>query len=182
MNLSEFLILLFTLKVGVVNWIALKTMLWEFPGGLVVRTQCFHCWGPGLMVAQSVKNLPAVWEMWVWPLGWEDPLEKEMATHSSVLAWRTPWTEHPGGLKSMGSKSQTRLSDSHFHFSQCLILSVYDCVCVCVLAAQSCPTLCHSLLPAIFPTQELNPHLPHCRQILYHLSHQGSPVYKIGYV
>ena len=83
MNLSEFLILLFTLKVGVVNWIALKTMLWEFPGGLVVRTQCFHCWGPGLMVAQSVKNLPAVWEMWVWPLGWEDPLEKKMATHFS---------------------------------------------------------------------------------------------------
>ena len=43
-------------------------------------------------------------EMWVWSLGWEDPLEKEMATHSSILAWRIPWTEEPGGLQSMGSQ------------------------------------------------------------------------------
>ena len=47
-------------------------------------------------------------EMWVWSLGWEDPLEKEMAPHSSTLAWEIPWTEEPGGLQSMGSqKSQT---------------------------------------------------------------------------
>ena len=58
------------------------------------------------------KNLPAVQEMWVQSLGWEDPLEKEMATLSSILAWRVPWTEEPGGLQSMGSqKSQTQLSD-----------------------------------------------------------------------
>jgi len=49
-------------------------------------------------MAQMVKNLPAVQETWVIILGWEDPLEKEMATHSSILAWRTPWTEEPGGL------------------------------------------------------------------------------------
>jgi len=49
-----------------------------------------------------VKNPPAVWEPWVQSLGWEDPLEKEMATHSSVLARRIPWTEEPGGLQSMG--------------------------------------------------------------------------------
>ena len=49
-----------------------------------------------------VKNLPATWEMWVQSLGWEDPLEKEMATHSSVLAWEIPWTEEPDGLQSMG--------------------------------------------------------------------------------
>ena len=49
-----------------------------------------------------VKNLPATWEMWVLSLGWEDPLEKEMATHSSVLAWEIPWTEEPDGLQSMG--------------------------------------------------------------------------------
>ena len=49
---------------------------------------------------------------WVLSLGWEDPLEKEMATHSSVLAWRIPWTEEPGGLQSMRlQKSQTQLSD-----------------------------------------------------------------------
>ena len=49
-------------------------------------------------------GLPAMWETWVRSLGWEDPLEKEMATHSSVLAWRIPWTEKPGGLQSMGSQ------------------------------------------------------------------------------
>ena len=51
-----------------------------------------------------VKNLPAMWEMWVQSLGWEEPLEKEMATHSSVLAWKIPWTEEPDGLQSMGSQ------------------------------------------------------------------------------
>ena len=58
-----------------------------------------------------VKNLPAMQETWVRPLGWEDPLEKEMATHSSILAWEISWTEEPGGLQSMASqKSQTQLS------------------------------------------------------------------------
>ena len=57
-----------------------------------------------LMVAQTLKNLPAMRESWVQSLGWEDPLEKGMATHSSILAWRSPWTEDPGGLQSMGSQ------------------------------------------------------------------------------
>ena len=54
------------------------------------------------LVAQKVKSLPAVWETWVQTLGLEDPLEEEMATHSSILSWRFPWTEEPGGLQSMG--------------------------------------------------------------------------------
>ena len=49
------------------------------------------------LVAQMVKNVPAVWETWVRSLGWEDSLEEGMATHSSILAWRIPWTEEPGG-------------------------------------------------------------------------------------
>ena len=53
-------------------------------------------------------------EMWVPSLGREDPLEKAMATHSSILAWKIPWTEEPGGLQSMGLQSQIRLSDYHF--------------------------------------------------------------------
>ena len=52
-----------------------------------------------LLVAQAVKNLLAVWETWVRYLGWEDPLEKEMATHSSMLDWRISWTEEPGSHK-----------------------------------------------------------------------------------
>ena len=52
-----------------------------------------------------VKSLPTMWETWVRSLGQEDPLEKEMAIHSSLLAWRVSWTEEPGGLKSMGSQT-----------------------------------------------------------------------------
>ena len=55
-------------------------------------------------MAQTVKNLPTMQEIWFWSLDWEDPLEKETATHSSILAWEIPWTEEPGGLKSMGSQ------------------------------------------------------------------------------
>ena len=55
-------------------------------------------------MAQLVKNLPAIQETWVPSLDWEDPLDKGMATHSGVLAWRIPWTEEPGGLQSMGSQ------------------------------------------------------------------------------
>ena len=56
------------------------------------------------LVAQMVKTLPAVQETQVQSLGWEDPLEKGMATHSRILAWRMPWTEEPGWLQSMGHK------------------------------------------------------------------------------
>ena len=55
-------------------------------------------------MAQTVKNLPAVLETQVGSLGQEDPLEKEMATHSSILAWKIPWTEEPSKLQSMGSQ------------------------------------------------------------------------------
>ena len=56
------------------------------------------------LVAQTVKNLPATKETWIQSLDWEDPLEKETAVHSNILAWRIPWTEEPGGLQSMRSR------------------------------------------------------------------------------
>ena len=55
-------------------------------------------------MAQLVKNPPAMWETWVRSLGWEDALEKGMASHSRILAWKIPWTKEPGGLQSMGSQ------------------------------------------------------------------------------
>ena len=55
-------------------------------------------------MAQTVKNLPAIWETWVGHLGWEDPLEGGMATHSSILVWIIPWAEEPIGLQSTGSQ------------------------------------------------------------------------------
>ena len=65
-------------------------------------------------MAQRVKSLPAVWETRVRSLGQEDPLEKEIATHSSILAWKIPWMEEPGRLQSMGLQ-RAQLSDfTHF--------------------------------------------------------------------
>ena len=69
-----------------------------------------------LLVVQMVENLPAIQETQIGYLGWEDLLEKAMATHSIILAWKIPWTEEPDELKSVGSQSRTQLSDYHFHF------------------------------------------------------------------
>ena len=59
------------------------------------------------LIAQSVKNLLEMQKTWVQSLGWEDPLEKDMATHSSILAWRAPWREEPARLQSLGSQETT---------------------------------------------------------------------------
>ena len=69
-------------------------------GGIDYPLQC--SWIPP--VTQMVKTLPALWETWVRSLGWEDPLEKGMVTHSNILAWRIPWTEEPGWLQCRGSQ------------------------------------------------------------------------------
>ena len=84
-------------------------------------------------MAQRVKRLPAMWETWVRSLGWEDPLEKEMATHSSILAWRIPWTEELGGLQSMGSRrvghnrvtSQAYISGPRVSLCVCVYIYIY---------------------------------------------------------
>ena len=67
-------------------------------------------------MAQTVKRLSTMWETQVQSLGQEDPLEKEMARHSSTLAWKIPWTEKPGGLQSMGHKELDTTSPSLFTF------------------------------------------------------------------
>ena len=74
-------------------------------------------------MAQMVKNLPAMWETWVQSLGQEDPLENGMTTYSSIVAWRIPWTEEPGGLQSMGCKEsdtteQLTTPPTHTHTHQ----------------------------------------------------------------
>ena len=80
------------------------------------------------LVAQSVKNLPVVQEAQVRSLGWEDPLEKEMATHSSIHAWKISWTEEPGGLQFMGSQrvAYDRATDAYLlieYISYCRLQS-----------------------------------------------------------
>ena len=80
---------------------------------LSLRTKFGSSRSRASLVAHLVKNLPAVWETGVRSLGWEDPVEEGMATPSSILALRIPWTEEPGGLRSMGSRrvGQRSLSD-----------------------------------------------------------------------
>ena len=75
------------------NFVKFKTRLNQATGKIIKKAS---------LVAQRFKRLPAVWETQVQSLGWEDPLEKEMTTHSSILAWRIPWREEPGRLQSTG--------------------------------------------------------------------------------
>ena len=76
------------------------------------RSRCVWKMVNSFPCCSLVKNPPAMQETWVWSLDWEDPLKKEMATHSSILTWEIPWTEESGRLQSMRSqKSQTWLSD-----------------------------------------------------------------------
>ena len=86
---------------------------------LLTADKCSLSWAS--LVAQMVKNLPAMQETWVRFLGWEDPSEKGMATHSSILAWRIPWTEKPGGLQSMGLQ-RVRHDWATKHSSLCLYI------------------------------------------------------------
>ena len=89
--------------------------LYVFIHKVVLNTTLFIC--QASLVAQRLKHLLAMQETQVRSLGWEDPLEKEMATHSSILAWRIPWTEEPGGLQSTGSKESDTTERLNFHFS-----------------------------------------------------------------
>ena len=103
----------------------LSSIEWEKQPRCFLRTPRCHkpTFQISSLVAQSVNNLLAMWETWVRFLGWETPLEKGITTHSSILAWRIPWTEEPGRLQSMGvTKSQTWLSDFHFLFFPNILL------------------------------------------------------------
>ena len=79
----------------------------------------------GSALVQVVKNPPAMQETWVQSLGWKDPLEKGMASHSRSLAWRIPWTEEPGGLQFTGSQSQTQLNQLSTHVLLNFLSSFY---------------------------------------------------------
>ena len=73
------------------------------------------------LVVQRLKHLPAMQETWVRSLGWEDPLEKDMATHSSILAWRIPWTEEPGGLQSLGCEELDTIREVEINHIQDIV-------------------------------------------------------------
>ena len=81
------------------KWLSTLAFKW-------IKINQLFIWHPlcSFLVAQTVKNLPAMQETWIWSLGWENPLKKGVVTHSSILAWRIPWTEEPGRLQFMGSQ------------------------------------------------------------------------------
>ena len=83
-----------------------------------------------------VKNLSAVRETWVWPLGWEDPLEKGMATHSSILAWRTPWIEYPGGLLRHDWVTDTFTASTSLYIASLNL--IHPCVCMYLCWVHGC--------------------------------------------
>ena len=88
------------------------------------------------LVAQTVKGLSTMWETRVQSLGWEDPLEKEMAIHSSTIAWKIPWTEEPGRIQSMGSQRVR-----HNWMTELNLTDRKHCTICLYVWVQSCPTL-----------------------------------------
>ena len=117
-------------------------------------------------------------ETWVQSPSQEDPLEEGMATHSSILAGRIPWTEEPARLQSMDSENETGLSIAQLLLSQSCptLCNPMDCslpgssVHRIFLQVKNPEVGCHFFLHGIFPIQGSNPGLLYCRQILYHLS------------
>ena len=79
-------------------------------------------------MAQRLNHLPSMWETWIRSLGREDPLEKETATHSGILAWRTLWMEELGGLQSTGRKESDTTEQLHFHYGASPSLAAKDII------------------------------------------------------
>ena len=109
-------------------------------------------------MAQWLKNLPEMQETWVWSLGWEDPLEEGMATHSSILAWRIPWMEEPGEdpIQYMGSQNRTQLS-MHTGLLACFLSLEASLILttICPCRGTSCLYM-HVLMHSLFLSHNIN--------------------------
>ena len=104
---------------------------------LVLKDICKSKWTRASLVAQRLKHLPALLETWVQSLGWEDSLEKQRATHSSILVWRIPWREEPGRLQSMGSQRVGQEWVTSLSLSMVKLLKL-NCVYVYIQVSQGC--------------------------------------------
>ena len=138
---------------------------------------CVYMYTWASLVAQMVKNPPAIWESWVWSLGWENPLEEGTAIHSSILAWRITMDRGAWWVTvHRVTKSQTQMTDFHFMQGEVKLLSRVQLFATPWTVAYQAPPPMefsrqeywsgHFLLRRIFPTQGSNPGLPHCRQTL----------------
>ena len=124
---SPFLPCIFTCDVAI-KWFCLIFLLYHDTSGFDSFSLALNA---GFM-AQRLKRLPLMWETWVRSLGWEDPLKKEIVTHSSFLAWRIPWTEKSTGLQRVGHDWATSLHGIHTYIHARMRAQ----------SLQSCPTLC----------------------------------------
>ena len=125
-------------------------------------TQSLHgrvgIWVQASLMAQAVKHLPAMQETWVWSLGWEDPLDEEMATHSNTLAWKIPWMDEHGGLQStrlqrVGHDWATSLSFYIPHWTHPMLTTEHCCLPIYIIS-----TKCLKTLLGLFTIQEtVNP-------------------------
>ena len=117
--------------------------------------ECVTCSSQLFLVTQTVKDILELWETWVRSLGRQDPLKKGKATHSSILAWRIPWTEEPGGLHSMGSQrvgGTERLSLTSLHPAWYLFLSSFQYLTIVWFLHSWAPWISFPPVPALFPT------------------------------
>ena len=155
--------LYFLLNISYFCQAEMKTSFWQFTFLQTILSSLF----PGGSV---VQNLPAVQEMQAQFLGQEDPLEKRMATHSIILAWRIPWMEEFGGLQSLGSQRVGHVISliSFLWLWPARFLHPWDS------PGKNIGVGSHPLLQGIFLTQELNLGLLHWGQILYQLSYKES--------
>ena len=96
------------MKYSALGWVEVRDHIHPFISQILIEDL--------LGIICLVKHVPAIQETWVQSLGWEDPLEKEVATHYSILAWRIPWTEEPGGQRSMGSQRVGHEATNTFTF------------------------------------------------------------------
>ena len=111
------------------------------------------------LVAQTVKHLPAVWETWIQSLGWEDPLEEGMATHSSILAWTEPsWTEELAGYSPWGCKESDmteQLSTQHTHTYLCMYVYIHIYLWLIHVVWQKPTQLCKAIIFQLKKNQKM---------------------------
>ena len=111
------------------SWTLLPPPSPYHPSGSSQCTSCCLGLSWASLLGQMVKNLPTMWETWVWSLGWEDPLEEVMATHPCILPGEPPWTEEPRGLKSMGSQRIRYDWVTELNWTVCLVAQSYLTFC-----------------------------------------------------
>ena len=141
------------------------------------------------LVAKTIKNLPAMPETWVWSLGWEDPLEMGIATNSSILAWRIPWTEVPGNYSSWDHKELDRteqLTHTHTHPIFCLsvtqLIDIWTVLNFMAIMSHAAMTITYNILSGYMFSIPLEAELlGHTLNLCFHTLRNCPAVFQSGH-